>query len=188
MDSVAPQKPFLGDMCSLEAGQGLPLGLQMSSMPSTQQVLRNATPCARSTFKETHCSWCLCSCWAGPPGWVLLALCHGLPGTEAVRVPASNLHPSRNIWLLWPQAASKGLWLHPREAWLIGPGRSCTHPPINTPAPTTPAIRGVGVQGRASCFPPPTGNAGEVGSSLRPRRPDRASPTAQPPGPPTLRV
>lgn len=23
MDSAAPQKPFLGDMCSLEAGQGL---------------------------------------------------------------------------------------------------------------------------------------------------------------------
>ena len=31
---------------------------------------------------------------------------------------------------------------------------SCTHPPINPPAPTTPATRAVGAQGRASCFPP----------------------------------
>ena len=168
----------------------------MSSMPSTQQVLRNATPCARSTVKETHCSWCLCSCWAGPQGWVLLTLCHGLPGTEAVRVPASNLHPSRNHLATMALSCLQGA-LAPPQGSLADRSRqelqppallSCTHPPINTPAPTTPAIRGVGAQGRASCFPHPTGNAGEVGGSLRPCRPDWPSPTAQPPGPPTLRV
>lgn len=54
MDSAASQKPFLGDLCSLEAGQGLSDRPWASRWPEAQHTagVRMALPCARSALRH----------------------------------------------------------------------------------------------------------------------------------------
>ena len=170
----------------------------MSSMPSTQQVLRNATPCAGSTLMHQGNPLQLVSVQLlGRPSGVGPAC--PVPWPPRNRSSASPFlqPPSFQKYLATMASSCLQGALAPPQGSLadrckqeLQPAAflSCTHPPINSPAPITPAIRAVGAQGRASCFPPPAGNAGEVGSSPRPCRPDQPSPSAQPPGPPTLKV
>lgn len=54
MDSAAPQKPFLGELCSLEAGQGLSDRPWASRWLEAQHTagVRMASPCARSALRH----------------------------------------------------------------------------------------------------------------------------------------